>query len=92
MDFNGLLHDSIRKAQQGREDIIKEAFIEHFGMPIETIDDTENLEHIVVRGEPISSYRYRGETFLYLKDDLDFSFNGDADRRSFTLTVSYYKV
>lgn len=92
MDFNGLLHDSIRKAQQGREDIIKEAFLEHFGVPIETIDDTENLEHIVVHGYPISSYRYRGETFLYLKDDLDFSFNGDADSCSFTLTVNYSKV
>lgn len=92
MEINELLNDAVRKAQQGREEIIKGAFLEHFGVPIETIDDIQNLERIVQHGNPVSSYRYRGETFLFLKEEFDFSFSRGHYRRSFTITVSYSKV
>ncbi len=55
-----------------QDTVIRDAFHKHFGFPLEDVQDKENLEHIVVEGQEISSFRYRGETFLYWKDNYDF--------------------
>lgn len=65
-----------------KEQVLRDSFFEHFKIRLEDVRDTENLEHIIVPGNPISSFRYRGETFLYMQDDPDFKI--DNDRVSFT--------
>jgi len=69
---DNIIKDAIAEMHKGQDTIIRNAFQKHFGFPLEEVKDKENLEHIIVQGEPISSFRYRGETFLYWKDEMDF--------------------
>ena len=71
-----------------KDEILKDAFLSHFGFAIEEVEDKENLEHIIVNGEPISSFRYRGETFLYMQDKPDYEIDNDK----ITFTTLYRKV
>ena len=45
---------------------IIDAFQDHFGISIYDADWTK-FEHIVVYGNPIQTYRYRGRTFLQIQ-------------------------
>lgn len=64
-----ITNDIIKKQRQEADRIIREAFREHFGFEIDEVRDTDNFEHIVQAGYPISSYLYRGETFLYEQEE-----------------------
>lgn len=66
---NSITNEAIKRQRQEADRIIREAFREHFGFEIEEVRDAENLEHIVQAGYPISSYLYRGETFLYEQEE-----------------------
>ena len=72
--------------------IVEEAFREHFGFDIHDVQDKDELEHIIVQGDPIESLRYRGETFLYLKRDSDIKFESNKDGVNITLTTQFMKV
>ena len=50
------------------EEIVQKSFMKHFGFPLFKVRDIENLERLITEGSPISSYRYRGETFLYVME------------------------
>ena len=63
-----ITNEFIKRQVQEADRIIREAFREHFGFEIEEVRDPGNFEHIVERGNPVSSYRYRGETFLYERE------------------------
>lgn len=65
---------AIKEFNNRKELALRNAFQKHFGFPIEQVQDKENLEHIVVEGQEISSFRYRGETFLYWKDEMELEF------------------
>ena len=71
-----------------KEELIKEAFLEHFGFELSDVKDKENLEHLVFNEQPISSFRYRGETFLYWQDNPDYKVEGDM----ISFTSLYLKV
>lgn len=66
---NSITNEAIKRQRQEADRIIREAFREHFGFEIEEVRDTDNFEHIVQAGYPISSYLYRGETFLYEQEE-----------------------
>jgi hypothetical protein len=73
------------------DEMIAEAFLEHFGFPLQDVQDKEGLEHIIVEGEPLESFRYRGETFLYwYKEYPNFSDNSYTTDVKFT--VKFKKV
>ena len=67
--FERIINDLIKQRVQNTEEIIREAFVEHFGFSIDDVRDTDSLEKIVQSGCPISSYTYHGETFLYVKEE-----------------------
>lgn len=50
------------------EAIICGAFEKHFGFPLSEVKDKENPDRLVELGNPIQTYRYRGEVFLYLAE------------------------
>ena len=63
-----------------KEKIVGDAFLEHFGFPIQDVQDKEELEHIIVLGDPVESFRYRGETFLlWQKGHLDCHIEKSGD-------------
>lgn len=72
-----IVGDILEKQLCSIDRILEEAFLEHFGFLLRDVQDRENLEHIIVQGDPIESFRYRGETFLYwnreMKIDIEHS-------------------
>lgn len=73
--INKIIEDIYRKQMSTTtEKYVVDAFQKHFGISIDDVDLRE-IEHMVVEGDPISSYRYRGETFLYM--NMTFDVNTD---------------
>ena len=74
------------------EKCIVDAFESHFGISIDDVDLRE-IEHIVVMGDPIESYRYRGETFLYVQFPRDIDvINTDPQGVKLAMTFKYKEV
>ena len=93
MDFEKqILESLLEKYHSSTDKIIEEAFQEHFGFPIRDVQDIENLERISIIGDPIESFRYRGETFLYWHDDRDIKYETDKDGAKITRTIQFKKV
>lgn len=66
-----IVGNAMADSRKKQDSVLRDAFLHHFGFPLEQVQDKENLEHIVVEGQDVSSFRYRGETFLYWKDEFD---------------------
>ena len=67
---------------------IREAFQEHFGFPIEQVEDKENLQRLTVDGSPIESFIYRNETFLYYDHEMMI----EQERDRVTIETRFMKV
>lgn len=87
-----VLGDILGKHASSADKIIEEAFMEHFGFPIKDVQDTEKFERIIVQGDPVESFRYRGETFLYWNRDLDIRFDSNKDGVRITCATQFKKV
>ena len=74
--MNKIVDDVCREQVSKLEKLVVDAFQNHFGISIYDVDLRE-IEHIRVEGDPIESYRYRGETFLYVQvpGDIDVNTN-----------------
>ena len=74
------------------EKCMVDAFENHFGISIDDVDFRE-IEHIVVERDPIESYRYRGETFLYVQFPRDIDvINTDSQGVKLAMTFKYKEV
>lgn len=84
--MDNIIEDLRRKHVSTLEKIVVDAFENHFGISIYDVD-LRDIEHIRVEGDPIESYRYRGEKFLDIRTDIR------QDRKGFYFeTKSIYKV
>lgn len=62
--MNDILNKFVAEQAAVLDQKVRSAFREHFGFPIDEVEDTENLEHCTVEGNPTEFFRYRGQTFL----------------------------
>ena len=62
--MNDILNQFVSEQAAVLDQKVRSAFREHFGFPLEEVEDTENLEHCTIEGNPIEFFRYRGQTFL----------------------------
>ena len=89
--MNKIIDDVCREQVSKLEKIVEDAFQKHFGISIFDVDLRE-IEHIVVKGDPIESYRYRGKTFLYVQVPGDININTDPQGVMLTMTCKYKEV
>ena len=89
--MDNIIEDLRRKHMSEIEKHIVDAFQKHFGISIYDVDLGE-IEHIRVRGDPIESYRYRGETFLYVQVPGDIDVNTDPQVVKLAMTFKYKEV
>ena len=89
--MDNIIEDLRRKQMSEIEKHIVDAFQKHFGIPIYYVDMRE-IEHRVVEGNPIESYRYRGETFLYVQVPGDIDINKDPQGVKLTMKYNYKEV
>lgn len=87
-----IIDELCRKQMSEIEKHVEDAFQKHFGISIHDVDLRE-IEHVVVEGDPIESFRYRGEIFLYMQGvpgDIDVS--NDPIGVKLTLTIQFRSV
>ena len=68
--------------------IVVDAFRKHFGISIYNV----SLREIVVDGDYIKSYSYRGETFLHVQVPRDIDVNKDPQGVKLTMTYKFKEV
>ena len=92
MDLMNKIIDNVCREQVSKlEKFVVDAFQKHFGISIYDVDLRE-IEHIRDEGDPIESYRYRGETFLYVQVPGDIDVNTDSKGVKVTMTYKYNEV
>ena len=91
MELTKKIEELYRGHVSALEKCMVDAFKSHFGISIDDVDLRE-IEHIVVEGDPIESYRYRGETFLYVQVPGDIDINTDPQGVKLTMTYKYKEV
>ena len=92
MELKKKIEELYRGHVSALEKCIEDALESHFGISIDDVDLRE-IEHIVVMGDPIESYRYRGETFLYVQFPKDIDvINTDPQGVKLALTFKYKEV
>ena len=89
--MNRIIDDVCREQVSTHEKLVVDAFQKHFGISIYDVDLRE-IEHIRVEGDPIESYRYRGETFLCVQVPGDIDINTDPQGVKLTMTYKYKEV
>lgn len=89
--MNKIIDDVCREQVSTHEKLVVDAFQKHFGISIFDVDLRE-IEHIRVEGDPIESYRYRGETFLYVQVPGDIDINKDPQGVKLTMKYNYKEV
>ena len=92
MELTKKIEELCRGHVSALEKCMVDAFESHFGISIDDVDLRE-IEHIVVEGDPIESYRYRGETFLYVQFPRDIDvINTDPQVVKLAMTFRYKEV
>ena len=86
-----IVDDVCRKQVSTLEKLVVDAFQKHFGISIYDVD-LRDIEHIRVEGDPIESYIYRGETFLYVQVPFDIDVNTDSQGVKLKMTYKYKEV
>ena len=89
--MDNIIDDIRRKQVSALEKCVVEAFENHFGISIYDVD-LRDIEHKRVVGDPIESYRYRGETFLCVQVPGDIDVNTDPQGVKLTMTYKYKEV
>ena len=89
--MDNIIDDIRRKQVSALEKCVVEAFEHHFGISIYDVD-LRDIEHKRVVGDPIESYKYRGETFLCVQVPGDIDVNTDPQGVKLTMTYKYKEV
>ena len=89
--MNKIIDDVCREQVSTHKKLVVDAFQKHFGISIYDVDLRE-IEHIRVEGDPIESYIYRGETFLYVQVPFDIDVNTDSQGVKLKMTYKYKEV
>ena len=89
--MNKIIDDVCREQVSTHKKLVVDAFQKHFGISIYDVDLRE-IEHIRVEGDPIESYRYRGEIFLYVRVPFDIDVNTDSQDVKLKMTYKYKEV
>ena len=89
--MNRIIDDVRREKVSTHKKLVVDAFQKHFGISIYDVDLRE-IEHIRVEGDPIESYSYRGEIFLYVQVPFDIDVNTDSQGVKLKMTYNYKEV
>ena len=88
--MNDILNQFVKEQKIVLEQKVRAAFRDHFGFPLEEVEDTENLEHCTIEGNPIEFFRYRGQTFLlYERGELKIKMENGEMTNSYTGIIEH---
>lgn len=65
-----IISDAVKRRRQGQEEIIKQAFLRHFGFPIDKVIHDGELTRVRTANSMVERFCYKNECFL-LWDESD---------------------
>ena len=89
--FQEVIFDAVKKQMDEQENIIRQAFEQHFGFPIEQADKSK-LDRARVFGSSVEQFRYNEETFLLWDNSLEPEVTNGVNFTNFSITSKYLMV
>ena len=86
-----IIYDVVRERQKEQEQLIKQAFLRHFGFPIEEVKDKHNFE-CRMNSKFVCEYCYKGEGFLLLDESDGLDIQKGVNYWRGTITAKYLMI
>ena len=90
--FDDIISKLIEERRQEQEKIIKQAFLAHFGFPIDTVLHSGDLDIAIRQGSNVQQFRYKGECYLLWDESEGLNKAAGVNYCDITLTVKYLFV
>lgn len=59
-----IINDVVKKRREGQEEIIKQAFLCHFGFPIDDVLHDGDFSRVITHNSAVQKFCYKNECFL----------------------------
>ena len=86
-----IITNIVRRRAQELDKLVKEAFQQHFGFPIDEADKN-GLERLVFQREHFQEFRYKGVGFLLYDEDPEFKVESGEDTWEAVMTIKYRMI
>lgn len=87
-----IISETVRKRQQEQERIVKQAFLNHFGFPIDRALNDGGLSIVLTPTSTVQRFCYKGECFLIWDESEGLNVESGVNYWRGTLTVKYLFV
>lgn len=83
------ISEAIRKLIQTQEEIIRQAFLNHFGFPIDNVLHDGDLTIVIKQNSAIKRFCYKNECYLIWDESDGLKIEDGVNYSRFTLTAKY---
>ncbi len=87
-----IITEAARKRQQCQDEIIKQAFQQHFHFPIDEVLHDGNLSRVIMQNSTVQRFCYKGECFLLWDESEGFNVETGINYWRGILTAKYLFV
>lgn len=87
-----IITEAVRKRRQGQEEIIKQAFQQHFHFPIDKVLHEGNLSRVIMSNSTVQRFCYKDECFLLWDESEGLNVEQGVNCWQGTLTAKYLFV
>ena len=87
-----IINDIVKQRQEAQEEIIKKAFLHHFGFPIDKVLHEGNLSREIMQNSTVQRFCYKGECFLLWDESDGLNVETGNNLWRGTLTAKYLFV
>ena len=89
--IHDIISDIVKKRRQSQEEIVKQAFLAHFGFQLEEAHYPD-LSRVIKAGSSVQRFCYKDECFLLWDESGGLNVENGVDFWRGTLTVEYMFV
>ena len=90
--IDDMIGNVVAKRREEQERLIKEAFLHHFGFPIDEVHDKSKLDRVIEQGSPVQRFRYCGQTFFIWDESDGFNVETGTNYCRLILNAKYLFV
>lgn len=87
-----IIAEAVKKRRQEQDEIIKQAFQQHFHFPIDKVLHEGNLSRVIMQNSTVQRFCYKGECFLLWDESEGFNVETGINYWRGTLTAKYLFV
>ena len=87
-----IINDIVKQRQEAQEEIIKKAFLHHFGFPIDKVIHEGNFSRVIMQNSAVQRFCYKDECFLLWDESEGLNVEQGVNCWQGTLTAKYLFV